>query len=325
MGKYTQLDVGIHRRISEMLDNGLGLSKAEMIEQIKESYLSEGHSLQDYEDCKMHLIQNNDYIRSLNSANKLRQSSVSFCEYAKTQGWKKFEKITYENLEQFLKYRNSQNLSAWTLSSDLTFCRKIFKEYELNKKDLGLPSRKLSDVRRLIPSESYRPNLYLKPEIQKQTFLCAATGCRRESIPKVCKNDLIFNDKGELIRIGLTEKGAKYREAYVLPQHREEVLKLFEGKAPDEPIFEKFDKNIGYHNFRKIYARDLLSQLENEFMRNKPLFRGEIEPHMSLNTHDSRRYSIDGKYRGHDIVPLVNLSQMLGHNRLDILQSYIRF
>ena len=324
MGKYQTVAHGVDRRINEMIH--LGMKKSEMIELIKEERLAEGYTLQEWEECKQHFIQNNEYIRSINSIEKLRQSAKPFVAWAESKNLK-YEKITREHLCEYLQYRNSQNLSAWTLSSDLSFCRKIFGEHELTKKELGLPSRKISQVARAkSPELSARPRLYAKTDVQLQTMLCSATGMRRASLLAVTPSAFIRHpETNEIIRCRLLEKGGKYREAYVLPRYRTEIEKLIAGRKPDEKLFARIDKHIGYHQFRKLYANDLATQLCEERMHGRPYFRGEMDCPVKLNTHDSRHYDMHGTYHGLNIPVALRVSAALGHNRLDILRSYLNF
>ena len=331
MGKYRELSFGITQTINDF--NSLGLKKSEMIDLLKSSFLENGGLEEDWQEVKQSYINHNPYIRSCGSLDLMRSKATPFVEWAKENGIKKFEKVTREDCCNYLKYRenvvlpNGKKLSAWTISADLHFLNKIIIQTRkeetapITKKELGLSSRKLSDIQRGINLHEKRPGLNEK--CKDQFDFIRGCGARRYSIEKgVDKSAFIRSSSGELLQVHLKEKNGRERDAYILPQYRDRIEEIIR-QTPGDRLFGKIDKHANYHQFRKEYAQTLINQLTREREQGlKPYQNGEIERQGHLNTHDAERYH--DYYRGYDISDCLEVSSALGHSRLEVLKNYLR-
>lgn len=316
MGKYRTVEFGVNQTINDMIH--LGLKKAEMIELIHQDCIDNGMTEKEWQEGKNKIIMKNDYLRSIGSIEVMRAAAKPFIEYCKENGIKKFEKVEREHLENYLKYRNEQGYSAHTLSRDLHFCNKIFKE-NIQKREIGLPSRLTRNItkgRSGMPQN--RPGLAQK--CRDQLDMIRATGMRRASVTAFTRQDIIYKNN-EPTQIRLLEKGGKERLAYILPDYRERVKEII-SKAPESgSFFKEYDRHCNGHFMRAEYAKELINQLQYEKEHNIAFYRGEIEPQGRLSKHDQKRYP-DG-FRGYDKDVCCECSSNLGHNRIEILKNYL--
>lgn len=317
MGKYRTVEFGINQTINNQIH--LGLKKAEMIELIHQDYIDNGGTEKDWQENQNRIVMKNDYLRSIGSIEVMRAAAKPFIEYCKENGIKKFEKVTREDLESYLKYRNDKGYSPHTLSRDLHFCNKIFSQ-NIEKREIGLPSRytlKITKGRSGMPQN--RPGLVEKYK-DEITFV-KSSGARRASVNRVEKSDFIYKGN-EPVQVRLLEKGGKERLSYILPQYRKQLKEIL-SKAPDSgPIFTRpYDRHINSHYFRHEYAINLINQLQYEKEHNIAFYRGEIEPQGRLSKHDQERYP--NGFRGYDKEVCIECSSCLGHERIEILKNYL--
>jgi hypothetical protein len=328
--KTTELNFGISNRINEMIS--LGMKKKEMIESCKKQYKKEHGSDEDWED---YMAMKNECLRSTNSIQTMRAAQKPFVAWAKSQQvpLKKFEKITRDDLCRYLVDRSIQVMpggtererSAWVISRDLHFCNKVFfhltKDNPITKKELKLKLRSQNEVVRGRSNngvDAKRKGLWEK--CKDQITVARGTGMRRESMTKITYGHFKFNKEGLPVQIHLVEKGGRPRDAYILPRFQEEIKAIIEPhKGSDKPIFSFYDSHVNNHRFRHEYAMELLAQVIREHENGEPYFQGDAKPIFKLTEKEKNRKT----WRGIDVIVCGLVSQMLGHNRVEVLKSYI--
>lgn len=328
--KSRALDFGITETINGMIS--IGLSKAEMIELCKMQYI-EKHGTED--GWRDYMAMKNEHLRTSGSIQTMRAAQKSFSAWAKSQEIpiKKFEKVTRDDLCRYLVDRSIQIIdngtekerSAWVISRDLHFCNKILfhltKDNPITKDELGLRHRLQSEVVRGRGNngvDTKRTGLWEK--CKEQITMTRGTGMRRKSMTKITYNNFIFNKEGIPVQVHLVEKGGRPRDAYILPRFQKEIMAIIEPhKGSDKPIFSSYDSHVNNHRFRHEYAMELLEQVKMEHEKGEPYFQGDAEPIFKLTKKEKEMKT----WHGIDIKVCGLVSQMLGHNRIEILKFYI--
>lgn len=328
--KTTELNFGITKKINSMIS--LGTKKKEMVEICKNQYIKENGSAKGWNN---NLAEKNEFLRSVNSIKTMRAAQKSFFIWAKSQNLpiKKFERVTRNDLCKYLVDRSVQTMpdgskkerSAWVISRDLHFCNKVFshltKDKPIEKKELGLKNRHQDDVARGRGNNGVDPKrIGLLEKCKNQITMARGTGMRRESMTKITYDNFTFNKEGMPIQVALVEKGGRFREAYILPGFQEKIKHILEPhKDSGKPIFNSYDSHVNNHHFRHKYALELLEQVKREHKEGKPYFQGEVEPNFKLTKTEEKMKT----WRGIDVQVCGLVSQMLGHNRIEVLKSYI--
>ena len=336
MGKYHTISHGINARINDCIK--LGTKREEMQKACKEAYIEKNGSADGWDNK---FSRKNDYIRSAKSIDTLRTAGNRFINWAKSQEVPitKYEKITRETLEKYLVERSMETkvmangqireTSAWTISSDLHFCNKILIQDErlkmekpLTKRELGLKSRCDSDVTRgrTVTKElgipDNRPGLV--NSYKDETIMCLGTGCRRESIPQLTVERFRFDESGQPTEVFLIEKNGKERWAPVREEFKEPIKEIIDRPRdnPNEPFFTKFGKNVVHQQFRRDWAKSMIETLQAERDRGEP-------PRFEYKITAKERAMYPNGFMGYSLEAAAQLSQILGHNRIDVLKSYI--
>lgn len=318
MGKYTDLSFGINKKINSMIS--LGMKKAEMVELIHQKYLEEEKATEkDWQENKTMIIQKNEYLRSCGSIEVMRSASRPFIDFMKNElGIKKFEKVEREHLELYLKYRYEKGYSAYTISRDLHFVNKLWNE-NITKKELGLPSRKVKEIKKSRSGLAKdRPGLLDKCR-DEITFITAC-GMRRDSVNRIKKSDISFNDKGEPYKIHLKEKNGLERDAWILLEYRPQLMEILRNVPNDREIFPgQLDKHLGTHYLRHEYALKLITELEKG---QDSAYYKEMGKRGRISAYDKTHYP-DGKYKGYDLKLICEVSANLGHGRAEVIKHYL--
>lgn len=330
MMKTNELNFGISSRINDM--KKLGTKKEKMISTYKEQYEKEHGSCEGWKD---YMAMKNEYLRSINSIQTMRDAQKPFVTWAKSQviPLKKFEHVTRDDLCTYLVNRSIQIMkdgtekerSAWVISRDLHFCNKIFfhltKDNPITKKELGLRHRLQSQVVRGRGNNGVNTKrIGLWRKCEDQITMARGTGMRRESMTKITYDHFIFNKEGMPVQIHLVEKGGKPRWAYIIPRFQKDIKAIIEPhKGSNKPIFNSYDSHINNHRFRHEYAMELLEQVKREHEKGEPYFQSDAEPIFNLTEKEKDMKT----WRGIDVNVCSLVSQMLGHNRVEILKSYI--
>lgn len=282
----SRINNQLQHKISEM--TRLGQTKKEAQAEAREIYLRTHGNLEGYNIAKTYTI------RSIETAKTYRKAAVQFAKWLyEEKSINKIKMVTPELAGEYLKYRN-EKLSAWTVKRDLSMINKVF-DYNIKADDLNLKKRKIKDIKRSRQGpDTSRPGLLKKYE--RQIFFIKACGCRRESVTKVTYNDVIFNEAEIAERIKLTEKGGKYREAPILDRYKDEFTAwIHHYKNTYSNIFEDLDNHVTAHYYRHLYAKNLYAELCEKVPQGEEF------------------------YKGYDVEVLKEVSNALGHNRVNVV------
>ena len=294
-----------------------GQSKHEAKAAAREAYIKEHGNLKGYNPSKV------DGIFSIGTMESYRQTASEFAKWAADGGCKRTSDISRELAGRYLQERQAAGKSPWTTSKDMAALNKLF-QFDLTKSELGLQTRSLKEITRSRnETENDRRDFSRDKD---QICFAKATGCRRQSMLRVCPDDLHRNSTGKVVAVTLTEKGGKTRTAPVLNTYKDQLTEVVDRHAakPYQPLFTHYDSHIDNHAFRAEYASALMRQLEDERVVGQALCGGDFDPRALVNLK-GRDAQSDTPYRGHDRDICAMVSGALGHNRLEVVfQSYIR-
>lgn len=281
MGRMSYLDYQLHMRMEGLKMIGQSRHKAKI----------------EYKQiCNENKYRNKSMgIHSYNTYSAYKQTSIEFIKYIKENHneIKDVTKIKRTHIKEYIKHREKQGMSIYTISKDMAALNKLFNT-DITKKEVGIGCRSYTNINRSRISKphdkKYNPKNY-----KEQITFAKATGCRRESILKVKKEDIILNNDGIPIKVCLKEKGGRERHATILKQYREVIKDIIDSREYNKALFQKYTKKIDNHAFRGEYAKHRYREL------------------VETKGYDSM------DFRGYDAFCLNELTQDLGHNRLDVV------
>jgi len=301
----------LHERINDLLK--IGESKHQAKKEYRQYCLENNIKINPAKTAGIH---------SIKTAEAYRQTANQFGEWLKNnhREIKNLKEITPEISYEYLKQKENQGNSAWSVSKDMSAINKCL-DIGLNKKDGDLAERSYKNISRSREEKEYQKN-YNENNYQEQILVAKAFGVRRESIHggKYQVKDTSLYKKDEDVFVRVIEKGGRYRESVCLDKYKDEILDAFDVEE-GEPIskedfidkynnsenvlFDTYSRNIDNHSFRSEYATDLYEQLEEEKI--------------------SKGLEIKENYRGYDKEIVLKVSSELGHNRPSVVvEHYLR-
>jgi len=238
-------------------------------------------------------------IHSYKTYDAYKQTSIEFVRYIRKEHKevKDVKQIKEEHIIEYVKYRQDDGKSAYTISKDMAALNKLFN-FNVTKNDAGIKQRSYKNITRSRGNKAhdrkYNPDNY-----RDQILFAKASGCRRESVLVVDPEHFIW-ENGLPVKVYLKEKGGKEREAPILKKYQENVKLILECKEIGKPLFDKYTKKIDNHAFRREYVKERYFEI--------------------LNGREDFK-----DYRGYDKKVLKELSENIGHERLDVLiYNYIK-
>ena len=258
-------------------------------------------------------------IHSIKSAETYRRSINQFADYLKIQGVRNVGDITRDHIQGFMSSRS--NLSAYTYAKDLSAINKVF-DTRYTVRDFGLSRRSYADITN---NRGLSPGRAISAKDRPKIDFVRATGIRRQSIPVVCPADAIRDGKGLVIGFNITEKGGRERNLVVLQEYRENITTLVNNailnNGKDAPIFNRdVDKNINPHYYRGEYAQNLYNDLLQAREQRLDYYNNMKDLFVNNDALEKAcsRYKNE-VVRGYDRDIMAEVSQNLGHNRIDVV------
>ncbi len=245
-----------------------------------------------------------DKIFSWSTYNNYVKVCTEFGKWAKNKYGEKSIVNSRKYVPDYLNYRISKNLSAWTVALDASALAKL---YNCKSNDFGvdLPERKRADIKRS------RSGVKGFDEKKHEVIVgfCKATGVRISELRMLKKSDMILKEEHWYVHIA-QGKGGKERIAPTLEEYKPLIDKLVEPLKPDEKLFKpkEIPDRLPCHQYRAYYAKTQYNRLArdvNEISRN--------------NRYVCRN---DKKGTVYDKKAMLEVSRMLGHNRIDVIASH---
>lgn len=283
----------MHRAIDSKLKFGESRYLAKFAQ--KQNYIRENGTLRGHNHSRT------PGIHSLRTAEAYRQTANEFARFLKDNGLKRVteaREIPRQLCIDYLKQR-AEKYSSWTAKKDMAALNKI-TDHQLTAKECNIQKRSLEDITRSRSGQNL--NKYNPANYRDQISLSQACGMRRESVLRVTPNNFQRDEKGLVKSIYLREKGGRERIAPILAEKQEQVTEIVNNsiinKGMNETLFDKYSKNINNHDFRAQYATALYKELSEQSEELK------------------------SDYRGYDSDIIREVSEALGHSRLDVVVSH---
>lgn len=248
-----------------------------------------------------------DKIHSIGTADNYRKSINNFGNWLrdnKPEIWatKDLSSVDKSVANEYLQYQRDRGLKSASISRDLAAINKVLN-LDLSKKDAGIEKRSIYDIKRSRNETNSRLTDSMRESNREQILMAQATGCRRASMTKLEKEHFIIDKQSGLpVGVYLTEKGGKERVAPILREYQQAVGEILDSKAPGCPLFDSYSSRIDNHSFRAEYAEKRYQEITEQY----ELMGREIKE----------------DYRGYDPDILREVSQNLGHNRLDVVEEH---
>lgn len=219
------------------------------------------------------------------------------------------------------------DLSAYTHSRDLSAINKLLDTRYIPR-DFGFQDRKYSHI-----TNNRGTALYDTSEAKRnreQLDFVRATGIRRQSIATITPEQVIRNASGQVIGFNVIEKGGRERNCVVLEQERQRITELVNQKSTEQganaPMFRAVDSNANPHYARREYAQALYTDLKLAHEQGYDYYDGLRSRFINEQALDKAvsRYNNE-IVRGYDHDVMGEVSQNMGHNRIDvILYHYLK-
>ena len=255
-------------------------------------------------------------IHSAATATTYRSTINTFAEYLKGEGVRNIGDISEAHVRGFLDSRAGR--SQWTLSKDLSAINKVLGT-QYDGKEMGLKGRHAPSI---LNNRGFakQDSGHLQRNREALRFV-AATGIRRQSIATITPAQAIYGQSGQVVGFRVVEKGGRPRCCVVLESERAWVTQLVQAHAaqPETPMLTAVDKNANPHYYRAEYARALYTDLRAagdyyDGMRTMFINEKAVERAMARYAHDT--------CRGYDLYTVAEVSQNMGHNRLDVVMTH---
>ena len=258
-------------------------------------------------------------IHSIKTCESYRATARLFGDYLKQEHVRDIGDITREHVQGFMHTR--ENLSPYTYSRELSAINKMLDtRYTVRDFDMrGRSHHNIENNRGLArsdTSEALRNRQALE--------FVHACGMRRSSIDRVTPADFLRDNSGKCIGVHLLEKGGRERNAVILEQYRDRITQQVDSAIQNTGLYSPFirepDHNANPHYYRAEYARELYSDLQQAREEGRDYYNNMREQFINEDNyiHACGRYK-DEYVRGYERDTMAEVSQNLGHNRIDVV------
>ncbi len=146
---------------------------------------------------------------------------------------------------------------------------------------------------------------------ERLTTFITCTGLRKNEIRNLMGTKLVFRNGEYWIHVCVGSKGGRKRYAKIIGSEEEKnkIVKMMK-EAGESKVFERIPDSYSYHILRSIYA-----------CRYIDLVASDTE-----NIPEKYRYHFKGEARGFcvDKRGMKEISNSLGHNRIEVIRNYFR-
>ena len=264
-------------------------------------------------------------IHSIKTCESYRATARLFGDYLKEQGVRNISDISREHVDSFMQSRS--NMSPYTYSRELSAINKML-DTRYTVRDFNLSNRSYRDItnNRGLAQRDTSDALRNKQQLD----FVRACGMRRESIDRVTPADFIRDKDGQCIGVHLIEKGGRERYAIIIEQDRqritEQVNQAIAQNGEHVAMFKQVDSNANPHYERAEYAQRLYNDLMQAQAQERDYYAGMRDIFINEQAHERacERYHNE-IVRGFSRDIMAEVSQALGHNRIDVvLYHYLK-
>ncbi len=248
-----------------------------------------------------------DKIYSVSTMHGYKSAAVQFVSWVRSEYGCRTLDEARQYTGVYLLGRQDSGLSAWTVRRDAAALAKL---YQCKTTELGarLPKRQRKDITQ--HRTGAEKGHFSEEKNENLVKLCKSTGLRRHEVAALRPEDVYRGADGHVYVFVRQGKGGKARTVQAIS---EEPLKIA-CKARENrqgTVITHVPKYAPIHAYRREYAQNFYAQKARDVSM---LPRAEI--------YYCRR---DKKGTTYDKAAMLQVSQQLGHNRLDVVAaSYLR-
>jgi hypothetical protein len=203
---------------------------------------------------------------------------------------------------QYLNERIAANYSPYTLQAERAALRMFFNNRDLAV-TITLPARRRENITR--SRGPVKHDKHFQPEHwQTQINFLKACGLRRSELRDLFVREIFRDEEERLVVYVRNGKGGRSRRAVVIPGQEQHILAAIQDRPPHEHVFTHLAKHMDIHSYRRTYAQALY--LYYAPGRNLPPAVDRL------------------KRSDYDYEAAQKVSWSLGHNRVDVVLTYLR-
>ena len=200
-----------------------------------------------------------------------------YIEYCRQE----FDVKTFEECRGYIQtYSDYLQENGYTASTIHTYIAGVCKCWDVPMKLIEKPIRHISEYTKGRTKQQIKYRSYRDLENEQWARLVefqALTGIRRSELARLTGKDFVYKDGFYNIFV---KNGKGGKDSYVLVTNDavDTIKKYFEGKEPDEKIFEEeyFKNDLNLHFLRAMNAQRVYKMIENELKRCGPNAREEL-------------------------------------------------
>jgi len=264
-------------------------------------------------------------IHSIQTMKNYNQVSHEFIKWAKSQGAgnrQDLNEVIQKYGTEYLKHRESQNLSTQTLKRDRAALNKIMTSDK--KIDYKFQSTNIHQITRSRSNKNTDNKHFNELNNSALVALAKGTGGRRSDLKKLTP-ECFYEKNGNLYCRFEQSKGGKDRTVIVRDEYRKEIENRISMTRSNERLFERIHSNADIHSYRRNYAQELYKDIiKNDDLKRDlaDLYSARIEPKIKSDYYITKGEDNFFKGKRDDIHLITNA---LGHNRLEVaVNHYLR-
>lgn len=247
-----------------------------------------------------------DKIYSHSTMDNYKTVAVHFAKWARERHGCRDIDQARQFTGEYLKERMDAGKSAWTVRRDAAALGKL---YQCPTTELGvtLPGRHRADVKQHRTGAS--KGHFSESRNKDLVDLCRSTGLRRHEVAQLRPEDVKRTPDGRVLVHVRQGKGGKERTVCAL-DHTAARLAEQATLAGRATVIDHIPKYAPIHEYRAQFAQTMYSQLARD-VQTLP---------------SSEKYQCRGDRKGtsYDKKAMAAVSAALGHNRLDVMTSYLK-
>lgn len=247
---------------------------------------------------------------------------------------------------EWLKEREEQGLSAWTIQTEAKALNKLFQIDPSDKDYYDPPKRHRSDIKRSrLPA--IRDKHFSEANNYEFVCFCKGLGPRRSEVSKIKGKDLYSREqikkelddepflasRADALRdallfdneyfIHIIGKGGRERFSPILREYENMIVARMKATPPESKVWQDVPSNADIHSYRSEYATAIYRKYARDI---------DSIPFDAINKGTGRKYQSevyicrkDEQGKKLDKKAMLMTSKALAHNRIEIVaNNYIR-
>ena len=226
--------------------------------------------------CEENMKNKKQKMKNNNTRKTYTHKIRAFCDWAKEQGWKRYEKIEHgekskvEIIQEYADYLDKNKKTPATIH---TMISPICVAMQVEMSRINKPKRTINEIKRgrRNGEEKDGDRQAKRPEFFRIVSFQEGVGIRRDELERLLGRDLVDDESGYPCVFVEKGKGGKSQFQRIHPGYEENVKATFEGIEPDQRVFskEELDNKINFHGMRAAGAKEMYKYYV-EMIRDNP-------------------------------------------------------